>query len=146
MRILLELIGHEVQAANTGRVGVEIARKFQPEVVLCDIGLPGVMNGHAVARALRSDPKTSSAYLIAVSGYAGDEDQRRAFKSGFNLHVSKPINLDDLERALADMTAGSGKAFEDGSPSGRAPGLPAAVRSNPKRPVPRKRGSPATEG
>src|SRR5262249_20367718 len=67
LRDLLELSGCTVELADTGRQGVEAARQFRPDVVLCDLGLPE-MNGYEVATALRADPVTSSACLIALSG------------------------------------------------------------------------------
>jgi CheY-like chemotaxis protein len=126
MRTLLELIGHDVRTAGTGVAGVETARRFRPEVVLCDIGLPGGMSGHDVARALRRDATTASAYLVAVSGYAADEDQRRALKSGFDVHLSKPIRLDDLEGVLADRT-------QDELVRSAAPPAPASRDRAPRR-------------
>ena len=82
LRDLLELSGHEVSVAHCGPEGLDAARRLQPEVVLCDIGLPG-MDGYAVAAALRQDPGTSSARLIAVTGYG-----RRPTASGPERPVS----------------------------------------------------------
>src|SRR4051812_43202815 len=73
LRLLLELAGHEVRVARTGPAGVAAARGFQPDVVLCDLGLPGGMSGYEVARALRADPDVAGARLVAVSGYGQPE-------------------------------------------------------------------------
>src|SRR5690349_1765239 len=73
LRDFLEIAGHEVLLAFTGTDGVEKARAFSPDVVLCDISLP-VMSGHEVATTLRRDPRTARARLIAVSGFAGASD------------------------------------------------------------------------
>jgi CheY-like chemotaxis protein len=97
--LLLELRGHEVRLALSGTEGVEMARRWQPEVVLCDLGLPG-MDGFAVAEALRRDPRTAKARLIAVSGYGHDEDQKRGRQAGFNEHVLKQVDPQELEQLL----------------------------------------------
>jgi signal transduction histidine kinase len=99
MRDFLELSGHEVQLAASGTDGVQAARDFHPEVVLCDIGLPG-MDGFEVAAALRRDPTTSSAKLIAVTGYGGAEDRRRSKEAGFDLHLTKPVDPAQLRAVL----------------------------------------------
>ncbi|MFY9824025.1 MAG: MEDS domain-containing protein [Thermoanaerobaculia bacterium] len=99
MRDFLELSGHEVQLAASGADGVRAARDFHPEIVLCDIGLPG-MDGFEVAAALRRDPATSAARLIAVTGYGGDEDRRRSKEAGFDLHLTKPVDPAQLRSVL----------------------------------------------
>ena len=81
--------------------GLQAARAFHPEVVLCDIGLPG-MNGYEVATALRKDPSTSSARLIAVTGYGRDEDRRRSKEAGFDLHLTKPVDPAQLQALLKE--------------------------------------------
>ncbi|MCK6530214.1 ATP-binding protein [Myxococcota bacterium] len=100
LRTLLELDGHRVEVAHTGPEGVEAARRFRPDVVLCDIGLPG-MDGYAVARALRRDPACAGMKLVAVSGYGQEEDRRRSREVGFDEHLTKPVDPADLERSLA---------------------------------------------
>jgi two-component system CheB/CheR fusion protein len=102
MRMLLEAYNHTVAVASTGPTGVETAQRFQPKVVLCDLGLPG-MDGYAVAGALRADPNTSSAYLIALSGYGSDADQQRTREAGFHRHLVKPVDPEELQRILADL-------------------------------------------
>jgi CheY-like chemotaxis protein len=100
LAMLLELIGHEVEVAFDGASGLVKARASSPEVVLCDIGLPG-MDGYAVARALRAAPETSTAFLIALTGYGQDDDRRRALEAGFDAHLIKPVDLEALRRLLA---------------------------------------------
>src|SRR5690606_32958689 len=73
LRDVLELDGYEAAIAHDGPRGVEAARSFQPHAVLCDIGLPGGMDGYAVARALRADAKLGSVFLVALTGYDGPE-------------------------------------------------------------------------
>jgi PAS domain S-box-containing protein len=105
LRESLELSGHQVAVAHSGPQGIDRARELRPEVVLCDIGLPG-MDGYGVARALRSDPVLRSTFLVAVSGYALAEDLQRAYAAGFERHLSKPVSLDVLEQVLADVPTG----------------------------------------
>jgi signal transduction histidine kinase len=101
MRDFLELSGHEVELADSGKAGVQAAREFHPEVVLCDIGLPG-MSGFEVAAALRRDPATRSAKLIAVTGYGRDEDRRKSKEAGFDLHLTKPVDPAQLRDLLLE--------------------------------------------
>lgn len=105
----LELSGHQVAVAYDGKAGLDRAREFRPDVVICDIGLPAELDGYSVARALRQEPATASAYLIALTGYAQPEDQRRAENAGFNAHLAKPADLQALERLLADAPPLSGQ-------------------------------------
>ncbi len=102
MGLLLELSGHQVEIAADGRQGLETARRFRPDVVLCDIGLPGGMDGYEVARQMREDPLLSQARLIALTGYGQEEDRRRAREAGFDIHLTKPADPVMLGRLLAD--------------------------------------------
>jgi two-component system CheB/CheR fusion protein len=95
LREMLDLWGHEVEVARDGGEGVERARAFRPEVVLCDIGLP-VMDGYAVARAIRADPATAKTFLVAVTGYTTDEDRRLAAEAGFDRHLGKPVQAERI--------------------------------------------------
>ena len=99
LKMLLELSGHTVTIAHSGNEGIEQARRHTPQVVICDIGLPGA-NGYDVARALRSAPETHSIYMIAMTGYGQDEDKRMAIAAGFDQHLTKPIAIDALEHLL----------------------------------------------
>src|SRR6185295_2558755 len=98
---LLQLSGHEVEVAFDAAAGVDLARRLAPEVVLCDIGLPGAMDGYGVARALRATPETRTAFLIALTGYGQEEDRRLALEAGFDAHLTKPADLGELFRLLA---------------------------------------------
>ena len=102
LQMYLEAAGHHVEVAHTGPHGIETARRFYPEVVLCDIGLPG-FDGYAVARNLRQEKKLNGIYLVAVSGYGQDGDQRRARDAGFDLHLSKPVDLEKVDAILRDL-------------------------------------------
>jgi CheY-like chemotaxis protein len=101
-RLLLKLSGHDVQTAATGMEGLVTARAFRPHVVLCDIAMPG-MSGYDVARALRQEPSLGAIYLIAVTGYGRAEDQQRALAAGFDLHLTKPVDVDVLGRVLESI-------------------------------------------
>jgi CheY-like chemotaxis protein len=95
--------GNTVEVAHTGPTGIETARQFGPEVVLCNIGLPG-LDGYAVTRSLRQETGVRGAYLIAVTGYAQEPDQRLAKEAGFDMHLRKPIDFDDLQQILAKLS------------------------------------------
>ena len=103
LRLFLVLTGHAVTVAHDGPEGVAQARETQPEVVLCDIGLPGEMDGYAVARALRRDPELAFTRLIALTGYGQAEDRRLASEAGFDLHLTKPTDPEALLRVLASF-------------------------------------------
>ena len=99
LRLLLALYGYEVAVAHSGHDGVRAAQQHRPDVVLCDIGLPG-LDGYGVARTLRGNPATAQARLIAVTAYGREEDRRRSHEAGFERHLVKPVDPDDLRRAL----------------------------------------------
>ncbi len=105
MRLLLTLQGHTVEVAASGSAGVEAGRAFRPNVVLCDIGLPGDLDGYGVARACRRDPVLAPAYLIAATGYGRAEDQVLALDAGFDAHLTKPVDFADLLRLFAGVHA-----------------------------------------
>ena len=104
LREVLELDHHDVAVAYDGPAGLRLARQFRPDVVLCDIGLPG-MSGYDVARLLRAEPLLSGAYLVALSGYASPEDLRRAADAGFERHLAKPATVEKIEDLLAALPA-----------------------------------------
>jgi CheY-like chemotaxis protein len=97
---LVEMFGHSVAVAYDGESAVAIARANPFDVILCDIGLPG-MSGYDVARALRADTGRAQPQMVAVSGYALPEDLRKAADAGFDRHVAKPPAPGEIERLLA---------------------------------------------
>ncbi len=103
MRMLLKHMGHDVRIAHSGPAGVVAATDWLPEVVLCDIGLPGGMDGYAVARALRENSNFDGQLLIALTGYGRDEDQQRAKEAGFDFHMTKPVDFNSLQQAVASF-------------------------------------------
>jgi signal transduction histidine kinase/ActR/RegA family two-component response regulator len=108
LRLLLEMQGYRVVVAHTGRAALEVARREPPDLVLCDIGLPGGMDGYALARALRTDSSRPSPHLIALSGYGQEEDQRRAHEAGFARHLTKPVDPAVLSELLDSLAARAG--------------------------------------
>lgn len=102
LRDALELDGHDVRVAHDGLAGLSLARELSPEVVICDIGLPG-MTGFDVARAFRADGALKDVYLVALSGYALPDDIQQADQAGFDRHIAKPPSLDKLAQLFAEM-------------------------------------------
>lgn len=97
---LLELCGYSVTVAYNSKEGLEAAARTPPDIVLCDIHLPD-SDGYAFAEALRGNPKTARARLIAVTGYGGAQDRKRSREAGFQLHLVKPVKPENLLEQLA---------------------------------------------
>ncbi|AMV40788.1 ATP-binding protein [Planctomyces sp. SH-PL62] len=97
----LQILGHEVVAAHDGHAAVASAHDFRPDVVLLDVGLPG-MDGYQVASALRRDEAHRRAVLIAVTGYGQEEDRRRSRDAGFDHHLVKPVDFDVLASLIGE--------------------------------------------
>jgi two-component system CheB/CheR fusion protein len=104
--MLLRVQGHEVCTAHDGPAAVEAARSFGPEVVLLDLGLPG-MDGYEVARRLRRQPGLESVLLVALTGYGQDEDRRKTMEAGFDAHLTKPADPAALQLLLAGAAPGA---------------------------------------
>jgi two-component system CheB/CheR fusion protein len=101
--MLLGLWGHVPYVAHDGPTAIREAALHSPDVVLLDIGLPG-MNGWDVARRLRNQPETERALLVAMSGYGSTRDQVNSRNAGCDLHLLKPVAPDLLERLLSDQS------------------------------------------
>jgi signal transduction histidine kinase len=97
---MLEEIGHDYHLVHDGRRALEVARGYQPDAILLDIGLP-YMDGYAVCRQLRSDQQFGNTLIIAATGWGQDRDKALATEAGFDRHLVKPVALEDLERILA---------------------------------------------
>lgn len=102
IRELLESHGHQITVAESAKVALKTLYRHTFDVVLCDIGLPG-MNGYDLAQAIRSEPELHKLPLIAVTGYGQVEDRRRALEAGFNEHLTKPVELEELNVALRSI-------------------------------------------
>jgi CheY-like chemotaxis protein len=111
--MILRLWGHQVRIAHTGPEALRAAEEDEPEVVVLDIGLPG-MSGYEVARRLRAQPRFRTTTLAAVTGYCQDEDRRRSEEAGFNVHLVKPVEPEALEALLA---RGAGRCLPGGAPA-----------------------------
>jgi signal transduction histidine kinase/CheY-like chemotaxis protein len=104
---LLKLIGHEVSTAHNGPEAIEVAKGFNPDFILLDIGLPG-MSGYEVALQLRQEECCKDAVIVAISGYGQDEDRRRSKEAGFDHHLIKPLDHDALLTLLSAGPNGRG--------------------------------------
>ncbi|MGC4006543.1 MAG: ATP-binding protein [Pirellulales bacterium] len=104
---MLELLGHEVHVAEDAENGIELALRTQPNLVLCDIGLPGILTGLDVARKLRAVPELRETHLVAVTGYGQEEDRRDSASAGFHRHITKPVSLNGLHEIIASIPCGT---------------------------------------
>lgn len=96
---LLGVMGHEVFLANDADRALALARAHRPDTIILDIGMPKV-DGYALARILRDDPLFATTRLIAHTGYGSDPDRQKTRAAGFDFHLVKPANFDELERSL----------------------------------------------
>ncbi len=99
---LLDLLGHNAQVANDGRAALDAMQDFRPQVVFLDIGMPG-MNGYEVAEAIRNDRRFDQPLLVALTGWGGEDDRQRTSAAGFDLHLTKPVDLGEIEKMLAGV-------------------------------------------
>jgi CheY-like chemotaxis protein len=99
MAELVKLSGHDVRTAHDGPSALECAREFHPQVILLDVGLPG-MDGYELARRLRADGLAGE-LMVSVTGYGEDEDRRQAEEAGFHHHLIKPVSPDVLLRLVS---------------------------------------------
>lgn len=104
---VLGIWGHDVQRAYTGPIALEVAAAYRPDVVLLDIGLPGI-NGYEVARRLRQIPHLEGVKIIALTGYGQDSDRQLAKEAGFDEHLTKPVDLVEVEQLLTTLLSPSG--------------------------------------
>ncbi|MEY2918806.1 MAG: hypothetical protein RL261_111 [Pseudomonadota bacterium] len=100
LALLLGFDGHDVRVAYTGRQALEVAREFVPDAAILDLGLPD-LSGYDVARQMRSEPTLATVRLIALSGWGQDEHQQQARQAGFDHHLIKPADPDELLALLA---------------------------------------------
>jgi PAS domain S-box-containing protein len=102
MALIFEMGGDTVRVAYDGEPALEIAGEFRPEVVLLDLGMPG-LDGYEVARRLRRAPETHHAFLIAMTGWGQPQDRLRSMQAGFHRHIVKPVEPAEIERQLDEI-------------------------------------------
>jgi len=100
LAMLLEMAGHEVRVAHLGRAALALAQVFRPDTALLDIGMPD-LSGYEVAQSLRAEPWAANIRLIALTGWGQDSDRRRALEAGFDHHLIKPVDPDQLAGLIA---------------------------------------------
>jgi CheY-like chemotaxis protein len=102
--MLLELAGHDVRMVYNGRSALTLARTFRPDVAFIDIGMPD-MTGYEVAQQLRRKPLGSGPFLVALTGWGQDDDRRRAREAGFDRHMTKPVDSEEVDGLIAAATS-----------------------------------------
>jgi DNA-binding response OmpR family regulator len=107
LAILLQLQRHEVNVAYDGPGALEAARRYRPEIVIIDIGLPG-MDGHEVSLRLREVDGGEHLLLVAMTGYGQVDDRVRSQKAGFDAHLVKPVDMAALQAILTQDCAPNG--------------------------------------
>jgi signal transduction histidine kinase/DNA-binding LytR/AlgR family response regulator len=104
LAMLVELAGHTTRVAHSGQEALDLAAEFTPRLIFLDIGLP-ILDGYAVARRLRADPRHAGLTLVALTGWGSEDDRRRTHEAGFDHHLTKPAEVSDIERILAEVVA-----------------------------------------
>jgi PAS domain S-box-containing protein len=99
LSMLLELNGHTTRLAHDGIEAIEVLKEFRPRLAFVDIGMPR-MDGCETARTIRQVPELQGMFLVAVTGWGADDDRKRSRDAGFDQHLTKPVQLDDVERIL----------------------------------------------
>ncbi|HEY5948107.1 MAG TPA: response regulator [Kofleriaceae bacterium] len=102
LTVLFTLLGYETRSALRGREAIRLARDFDPELILLDIGLPD-LNGYEVIQALRADSSPRARYIAAITGRGKVEDRERASRAGFDQYLVKPVDLATLRRLLQQV-------------------------------------------
>lgn len=106
LTMLLRFSGHEVVTAHDGLQAIADAKEFRPELVLMDLGMPG-MNGYEAAKALRGEPWGSEMVLVALTGWGQEEDRKRTKEAGFDRHLVKPIEFVEVQRLFGELEENS---------------------------------------
>ena len=104
MVMLLELLGNQVYTARDGIEAIEAAERFRPDLVLMDMGMPR-MNGYDATRRIREQPWGQPITMVAVTGWAREEDRQKSQEAGFNGHLIKPVDHRVLTKLVADLQA-----------------------------------------
>lgn len=96
---LLRFLGHDALCAPNGIEGIKKAKEYAPDVIICDIGLPGI-SGYETARRIRKDAGLKDAFLVALTGYAGELYSKATAEAGFDRHTTKPVAMETLKDIL----------------------------------------------
>jgi CheY-like chemotaxis protein len=104
LAILLRANGHQVEAVHDGPTALEVARSYRPNLILLDIGLPG-MDGFEVAKKVRQDLDLGNVVLVAMTGYGQESDKQRSKEVGFDHHLIKPADFSKVKEILATVSA-----------------------------------------
>jgi CheY-like chemotaxis protein len=104
LALLLEAHGHDVRAVYDGHSAVEVAPRFRPQIVLLDLGMPG-LDGFETARRLRATLPDAAPYLVAITGWGQERERRQATAAGFDQHFVKPVDPNELTRLLSAVIA-----------------------------------------
>jgi CheY-like chemotaxis protein len=99
MDLLLQSLGHETRVVHDGTQALQIVVDFWPDIVLLDIGMPGI-DGYEVARRLRAVRQEQALRIVAVTGFGQETDRKKSREAGFDMHLVKPVAIDDLAQAL----------------------------------------------
>jgi CheY-like chemotaxis protein len=102
MGAVVRLLGHNVKCTYEGETALQLAERFRPEVVLLDLGMPG-LDGFAIRERLAQLPGLEHVCTVALTGYGNDADKRRTRDAGFNHHLTKPLDLSELKQLLEDV-------------------------------------------
>ncbi|WP_168210805.1 hybrid sensor histidine kinase/response regulator [Persicimonas caeni] len=102
LTLIIDRVGHDVRVASSASEGLEMAAEQRPDLVLCDLGLPGI-SGYELAVRLRADEGLSDLPLVALTGYGGESVRERALESGFDEHVTKPVSMTELAEVCDRM-------------------------------------------
>lgn len=101
----LEMLGYTAKTALDGQTAIKLAKDFRPDVILLDIGLPG-MNGYEICQAMRKDPALQNTIFIAQTGWGQKAHRERAKVAGFDYHLVKPIDIEVLKNILSGLDKG----------------------------------------
>jgi len=101
---VLEFYGYEIMEAEDGQAGIEMAKKYKPDLILMDVQMP-VMDGFTAGKIIRGDPDTKNIKIIAVTSFAMLGDKERIMEAGFDHYISKPINTRELPVLIKEMLA-----------------------------------------
>jgi CheY-like chemotaxis protein len=108
---MLQIMGCELEMTSDAEAGLKLAREGSPQLIFCDIGLPGDMDGYDFARKLRADPALAHLPLVAVSAYCTPDDVKRALEAGFDRVCGKPVKFAEISAALSAFSNGTLRNF-----------------------------------